>query len=262
LRGAYVFFLVHFSYKINIIDFPSIPSYGLDGNEYEVKSQQLVLGVADNKVLLVRKQAGDRSQLWRMNNAKQLEHEGSSPPTEPGKKYSRFVLDLEKPPQPTQNICLVVRPANLQRKTTQTWRFTEEGRLMCEHSSLCVQAQGGFFGLRPGSDAVLGMIKSEARVLNQLNVPFEQAIERQKLRPGSGCLSVAFQMDGPIKTIQIKDVKNLASKSLTLDATWKHVSHILTADERNQYDSQSESGMQKDKKLNEYHVRRQLVRRN
>lgn len=34
-------------------------------------------------------------------------------------------------------------------------------------------------------------------------------------------------MDGPIKCIEIKDVKNLSGGPLTLDASWKHVSHIL-----------------------------------
>lgn len=33
---------------------------------------------------------------------------------------------------------------------TQTWRFTEEGRLCCAHNNMCVQAKDGFFGLRPG----------------------------------------------------------------------------------------------------------------
>lgn len=96
-----------------------------DNDEFDVKSQQLVLGVIGNRIVLTKKQAGDRSQLWRMNLEKQLEHEGSSPPTEPGKKSLRFVLDLERPPQPLQQIPLVLRPANNQRKSTQTWYFTE-----------------------------------------------------------------------------------------------------------------------------------------
>lgn len=114
-----------------------------DTSDYDIECQQLVLTVVDGgRVILARKQAGDRSQLWRMNQEKQLEHEGSSPPTEPGKKpisQPRYVLDLEKAPQPRQNINLVVRPANRQRNSTQSWHFTEEGRLMCEHSNMCVQ---------------------------------------------------------------------------------------------------------------------------
>lgn len=138
-----------------------------DVYDYDLESQQLVLSVCDGgRVVLARKQPGDRAQLWRMNKDKQLEHEGSSPPTEPGARSSsssvssaamaRLVLDLERAPQPMKEIALVVRAANKQRRSTQTWRFTEEGRLMCEHSNMCVQARGGFFGLCEASEAVLG----------------------------------------------------------------------------------------------------------
>lgn len=198
--------------------------------DYDLDSQQLVLGVADGRVVLCRKQPGDRSQLWRMNKDQQLEHEGSSPPTEPGKKPTslpRYVLDLEKPPQPMNYTSLVVRTANKQRRSTQTWHFTDEGRLMCEHSNMCVQTRNGFFGLHANSDAVLGRIVSDTRMINESLVPLEQAVEKQKLRPGSGFLSVAISMDGPIKTIQIKDVKSMATSALTFDPTWRHVSHIL-----------------------------------
>ncbi|XP_065089816.1 intermembrane lipid transfer protein Vps13D isoform X2 [Ochlerotatus camptorhynchus] len=230
--------------------FVATPSFEF-GSANDPESQQLVLGVVDNRVVLVRKQAGDRSQLWRMNHEKQLEHEGTSPPSEPGKKQSRFVLDLDRPPQPTQFINLVVRPANRQRKSTQTWRFTEEGRLMCEHSNMCVQARGGIFGLQTGSEAVLGMCVSETKALNRFGVPYDQAIERQKMRPGSGCLSVTYRMDGPIKCIQIKDVKNLTGGPLALDTSWKHVSHIFHEQTgRRSIDEQ----LQSTKEQHEYYV--------
>lgn len=206
--------------------FENIPTFENDITNYDVKASQLVLGVIDKRVVLVKKQPGDRSQLWRMNNEKQLEHEGSSPPSEPGKPgQQRLILDLERPPQPMSYVNLIVAPINPQRKSTQTWKFTEEGRLMCDFSNLCVQARGGFYGLRPGVDAVLGMIVNEAKVVNRLGVPFEQAIERQKLRPGSGCLAVKFMMDGPIKTIEIKDVRS--NVSLEFDPAWKHVSRNI-----------------------------------
>ncbi|XP_053673030.1 intermembrane lipid transfer protein Vps13D [Anopheles nili] len=224
---------------------------------FEVRSQQLVLGVVDGRVLLVRKQTGDRSQLWRMNNEKQLEHEGTSPPSEPGRKQSRYVLDLEKPPQPLHCIGLVVRPANRQRRSTQTWHFTEDGRLMCEHSNMCVQARGGFFGLRAGSEAVLGMCVSDTKVLTQCGVPFEQAIERQKLRPGSGCLSVSYRMDGPIKSIQIRDVKAGGRGELTLDSSWKHVSNIFGGGRSASFDVAAGSGVAQDVSQ-EYHVQLKL----
>lgn len=214
--------------------FKNVSNIGNNSFDYDIESQELVLTVFDGfHVVLARKQQGDRSQLWRMNKEKQLEHEGSSPPTEPGRKNSssspRYVLDLERAPQPQKFTSLVVRPANRQRKSTQTWYFTEEGRLMCEHSNMCVQSRDGFFNLRPGSDAVLGMIVSPTPtyMYSDSFVPVEQAIERQKLRPGSGFLSIVVSMDGPIKTIQIKDIKSLSTASLTLDPTWKHVSHLL-----------------------------------
>lgn len=212
---------LYFSYN-------SIPVFDSDGSNFDVKASQLVLGVMDKRVVLVKKQPGDRSQLWRMNNEKQLEHEGSSPPAEPGKPgQQRLVLDLERPPQPLGYVNLIVSPANPQRRFTQTWNFTEDGRLMCEHSNMCVQARGGFYGLRPGVEAVLGMIVSDSKVFNKFGVPFEQAIERQKLRPGSGCLSVRFKMDGPIKTIEVKDVKSMSNATLDFDPSWKHVSQNI-----------------------------------
>uniref|UniRef100_A0A336MDN8 CSON015545 protein n=1 Tax=Culicoides sonorensis TaxID=179676 RepID=A0A336MDN8_CULSO len=208
--------------------FENVPTFDNDITNFDVKASQLVLGVVDKRVVLVRKQPGDRSQLWRMNNEKQLEHEGSSPPAEPGKPgQQRLVLDLERPPQPMGYVNLIVAPSNPQRRFTQTWNFTEDGRLMCEHSNLCVQARGGFYGLRPGVDACLGMIVCDSKVFNNMGVPFEQAIERQKLRPGSGCLSVKFKMDGPIKTIEIKDVKQMTNASLEFDPSWKHVSQNI-----------------------------------
>lgn len=230
--------------------FENVSNFSTD-DEFDVKAQQLVLGVNGNRVVLVKKQAGDRSQLWRMNNEKQLEHEGSSPPTEPGKKAQRFVLDLEKPPQPLQQIQLVVRPANHQRRSTQTWYFTEEGRLMCEHTSMCVQPRNGFFGLRNGTEAVLGLIVRDTKIINSFGVPFEQAIERQKLRPGSGCLSINFRMDGPIKTLQIKDVKQQTDQSLAVDPSWRHVSHILPNSGNYQSD---DVDSHQEKTIDEYHV--------
>lgn len=110
-------------------------------NEIEIETQHLVLGVKDKKVIIMKKCTGDRSQLWLMNSSGQLEHEGSSPPTEPGKgvypSESRMVLDVEKPPDPMNYTNCVIRPPNKQRETTQTWRF-ENGRLMC-HANMCVQ---------------------------------------------------------------------------------------------------------------------------
>lgn len=120
---------------------PSVSENLYLSSEFDIESQHLVLGVKNSKVILMRKQAGDRSQLWLMNKIGQLEHEGSSPPSEPGRTSSssvtRMVLDLEKPPNPNDYTNLCVRAPNTQRQTTQTWKF-ENGRLMC-HANMCVQ---------------------------------------------------------------------------------------------------------------------------
>jgi vacuolar protein sorting-associated protein 13D len=129
---------------------------------------------------------------------------------------------------------------------------------MCEHTNLCVQPRNGFFSLKSGNDAVLALIVRDTKIINSLGVPFEQAIERQKLRPGSGCLSVNFRMDGPIKTLQVKDVKFSSDLSLTVDPCWRHVSHILTnsympiADERNDENQ--------NKTIDEYHINLNLTK--
>lgn len=45
---------------------------------------------------------------------------------------------------------LCVRRVNPRRASTQTWRFTVDGRLQCAHSNMTVQPLDGFFGLREG----------------------------------------------------------------------------------------------------------------
>ncbi|XP_067643224.1 intermembrane lipid transfer protein Vps13D isoform X2 [Eurosta solidaginis] len=202
-----------------------------------IEGQQLVLAVRDKKVIVAHKCTGDRSQLWLMNSFGQLEHEGSSPPTEFVGKHNestgcRMVLDVETALNPNDYTNLVVRPPNKQRVTTQRWRF-ENGRLMC-HTNMCVQVRNGVFGLRPGSEVVLGRIQSSSRFPSCDNVPFEQSIEIQKLRPGSGHLEVVSKMDGPIRTIQIHDVKvKPEDVQLTPDPNWNHasISSRMTVDE-------------------------------
>ena len=66
--------------------------------------KNLVLDVINNEVVLLPKENGKRSQLWRMDAKGQLIHEGSSPPRNPRRpgsvggdpeaKQSCFVLDI------------------------------------------------------------------------------------------------------------------------------------------------------------------------
>lgn len=54
-------------------------------------NQELVLDVPEGtRVVLNRKEAGKRSQLWRMTGSGMLQHEGSSPPRDPSNPYVRY----------------------------------------------------------------------------------------------------------------------------------------------------------------------------
>ncbi|XP_033150667.1 vacuolar protein sorting-associated protein 13D isoform X2 [Drosophila busckii] len=191
---------------------------GNNENQYE----QLVLGVCNKQVVIMEKNFGDRSQLWLMNSNGQLEHEGSTPPIQSNEANTvRLVLDLEKPPNPSELTALVVRTPNKQRITTQTWRF-ENGRLMC-HANMCVQAFNGKHGLCPNSQAVLGRVKYNFG--DGTSTPIEQHLIPQKLRPGSGQLEICANMDGPICTVQVKDIKiNMKEVHLAPDLMWTHAS--------------------------------------
>ncbi|EDW70492.2 intermembrane lipid transfer protein Vps13D isoform X1 [Drosophila virilis] len=193
-----------------------------DGDKPDEKYKQLVLGVQDKRVIIMEKNSGDRSQLWLMNSNGQLEHEGSTPPVQTNEASAvRLVLDLEKPPNPTELTALVVRTPNKQRATTQTWRF-ENGRLMC-HANMCVQSPSKKHGLRSGSEAVVGRVKHHSKCRDI--TPREQHLVAQKLRPGSGQLEISTKLDGPIKTVQICDIKLKPNETfLAPDLLWTHAS--------------------------------------
>ncbi|KAJ3643178.1 hypothetical protein Zmor_025903 [Zophobas morio] len=195
----------------------------------DVESQELVLDVANaNQVVLSRKRQGLRSQLWRMTPEGRLQHEGSSPPSyphQPTKSDNVLVLDIENTaPQPNTYSRLVLRRVDPRRRSTQTWRFTEEGRLCCAHCNMCVQAQDGFFGLRQGNSAVLGFPQPICHKLTDSGIPIEQAISRQRLRPGSGLLSVSITMDGPTRVLSIKDMKESRIYATPDDREWGSIS--------------------------------------
>lgn len=61
------------------------------------------------------------------------------------------VLDIEGPaPRPARYERLALRRPDPRRRSTQTWKFAPDGRLVCAHNGVCVQAKDGLFGLRPG----------------------------------------------------------------------------------------------------------------
>jgi len=124
---------------------------GLDG-------QNLVLDVEGVKVFLAKKEPGRRSQLWRMTPTGMLQHEGSSPPQEARRptsvapNFHCLVLDIAGPAvQPSRQIPLTLRKPDERRQSTQRWRFTDDGRMMCQHHGLFVQAKDGFMGMHRGT---------------------------------------------------------------------------------------------------------------
>ncbi|TRY87039.1 hypothetical protein DNTS_009138 [Danionella cerebrum] len=149
------------------------------GKNRAVNCAELVLDVETKtqRVILKKKEPGKRSQLWRMTGSGMLCHEGSSPPQ-------------SKPSQP--------RPLNSRRSTTQTWHFNS-GMLTCGLPRLVVQVRRGVSGLFDGAEVVLG---PDSGVLEPAP---EQQFINQKMRPGSGVLSVQVLPDGPTRVLQISD---------------------------------------------------------
>ena len=174
--------------------------------------EELVLDVPEgSRVVLGKKSAAKRSQLWRMTSTGLLQHEGSSPPQDPRKPVPQshiLVLDIAGPAvQPDDFVPLMLRRADTRRSLTQQWRFTEDGRLCCQHSGLYVQARDGHLGLRMGQDAVLGPEAGLGLRRTEAAVPVEQSLSRQRLRPGSGFLGVRVATDGPTRVLQITDLR-------------------------------------------------------
>ena len=63
-----------------------------------------------------------------------------------------------------------------------------------------------FFLIHIGSDVVLGPPHPISMERTDLGVPIEQAISRQRLRPGSGTLCVRVTTDGPTRVLQVMDI--------------------------------------------------------
>ena len=124
---------------------------------WEEESSELVLDVPEgSRIVLSSKSGAKRSQLWRMTSTGMIQHEGSSPPQDPKSKRQIdqshiLVLDIGGPAnKPDQFAPLMLRKPDPRRSLTQTWRFTEDGRLCCQHSGLYVQAKDGYLGLSGG----------------------------------------------------------------------------------------------------------------
>ncbi|XP_069096842.1 intermembrane lipid transfer protein VPS13D isoform X1 [Pleurodeles waltl] len=179
---------------------------------------ELVLDVEPKtqRVILKKKEPGKRSQLWRMSSSGMLCHEGSSPPHNPNRMSnsrsidSSLVLDIAGLAAVTDNRYepLMLRKPDPRRSTTQTWRF-RDGKLTCGLSGLVVQVKEGVPGLYDGAEAVLG---PDAFIKLMGTVPAEQQFINQKMRPGSGVLSVQVIPDGPTRVLQITDFSQRRSE--------------------------------------------------
>ncbi|EGV98424.1 Vacuolar protein sorting-associated protein 13D, partial [Cricetulus griseus] len=157
----------------------------------------------------VCQEPGKRSQLWRMTGSGMLAHEGSAVPHNPNKPSATrsiegsAILDIAGLAAVTDNRYepLMLRKPDRRRSTTQTWSF-REGKLTCGLHGLVVQAKGGLSGLFDGAEVVLGP-DSSVELLGP--VPPEQQFVNQKMRPGSGMLSIRVIPDGPTRALQIAD---------------------------------------------------------
>ncbi|KAM9299302.1 intermembrane lipid transfer protein VPS13D [Gastrophryne carolinensis] len=182
---------------------------------------ELVLDVEPktHRVILKKKEPGKRSQLWRMTGTGMLCHEGSSPPHNPNKpssgrlQESSLVLDIAGLAAVTDNRYepLMLRKPDRRRSTTQTWCF-RDGKLSCSLPGLVVQARNGVSGLYDGAVVVLG---PDASIELLGSVPEEQQFINQKMRPGSGILSVRVIPDGPTRVLQITDFSQRRNNRLS-----------------------------------------------
>uniref|UniRef100_A0A2R5LD33 Putative vacuolar protein n=1 Tax=Ornithodoros turicata TaxID=34597 RepID=A0A2R5LD33_9ACAR len=194
----------------------------------DVKCQELVLDVPHGTCVVInKKELGKRSQLWRMTSTGMLQHEGSSTPLDPrssaasGRNGGRMlVLDIAGlGPEPKQYTELMLRKPDERRRLTQTWTFTENGRLCCQLPNMFVQPRDGFVGLRRGNDVVLGPPQPVIFLEMENGIPLEQAISNQKMRGGSGILSVKVVPDGPTIVLCVTDFRQKQLVTKTSAAT-------------------------------------------
>eukprot|EP00105_Crassostrea_gigas_P037873 XP_019922021.1 PREDICTED: uncharacterized protein LOC105326472 [Crassostrea gigas] len=184
--------------------------------------------VQDQYIKFCKKEIGIRNQLWRMTSGGMLEHEGSISPWDPHVRSSNptgksMVLDIDDiAPRPGRIVPLTLRKRDERRKATQTWKFSEDGRLCCADGAMCVQTLGGAECLRDTALAVVGPGPPAGR-----SVPAHMRIDRERLLPGSGCLAVRTVMDGPIRVLQITDV----SQGSVVEATRNYQDWVVCEDQ-------------------------------
>ena len=82
-----------------------------------------------------------------------------------------------------------------------------------------------FFLIHIGSDVVLGPPHPISMERTDLGVPIEQAISRQRLRPGSGTLCVRVTTDGPTRVLQVMDINKSNVIIIFLTVTRRTIMH-------------------------------------
>lgn len=233
----------------------------LDVSDDENKSYHNEQHQPPKSVILGRKERGKRSQLWRQDKTNHLIHEGTSPPLEPpgfqdfgfadvkfvsqNRSQTLMVLDVldddlvNTSDQPLTSIPLAVRKMNPSRSSTQTWHFTEDGRLRClKYWNMFVQPLVNNSDVfQTGAIAVIAFGPPESTV-TKATIPKEQAISKQKMRKGSGVLNVSILADGPSRVLRIKD------NQLTANGRHLNLVHFNTNNNHNNYFMNGQFGAQ------------------
>lgn len=74
-----------------------------------------------------------------------------------------------------------------------------------------------------GNSVVLGLPITYTRISTSRGVAIQQAVGWQRLRPGSGFLSVEIIMDGPTRVLVIKDTKEKNLYATSDDREWGRI---------------------------------------
>ena len=216
--------------KMLVLD---VPDYDLSNCPIPDTYQIGIENDRPKPVFLGRKERAKRSQLWRLDQLNHLIHEGSSPPSEPPGFQDLGFAEVKFPTTISSStlmvldvmddeidnlisnaafisIPLAVRKLNPQRSSTQTWHFTEDGRLRClKYWNMFVQPVvtntstilNDIF--QTGTMAVIALGPTESMI--KTVIPRQQAMIKQKMRKGSGVLNVSILADGPSRVLRIKD---------------------------------------------------------
>lgn len=71
---------------------------------------------------------------------------------------------------------------------------------------------------------MLGLPQPVCHQLTETGIPLEQAVTRQRLRPGSGFLSVKILTDGPTRVLSIWDMKEKHMFATPDEREWSNIS--------------------------------------